>query len=204
MSDIETIPTDQHEMIEAGSDASDSCHSVASDEQPILSMMKCTQSPTCILKRTLFYVVALLSGFIFAIGLGLSNMTYPAKVLRFLAITSIRDWDPSLGFVMGGGLVITIIAFQLLLRILKKPVLFGKFCLPTNREIERKIIIGPIIFGVGWGLAGICPGPGIVGLVATNTKQYVWFIGVVAGIYAENIFGKFLAIHRAAQKTLDL
>ncbi len=162
----------------------------------------CSPNESCLRKTVMFYIISLVSGFIFAIGLGLANMTYPAKVLRFLSITDLSSWDPSLGFVMGGGLVLTFISFQLILRLRARPFFFGKYCVPTSRLITPNLVVGPVIFGLGWGLAGICPGPGIVGLVTGNPKIYVWFVGVVCGVYAEYAFGKFRAYRqaRAAKK----
>jgi uncharacterized membrane protein YedE/YeeE len=121
------------------------------------------------------YIVSLITGLIFGVGLGFSGMLSPEKVRGFLDITG--RWDPSLALVMGGALAVTVVTFPL---ILKKghPMLDSKFFLPTSKEIDRHILIGPVLFGVGWGLVGICPGPGIANL-AVATVPIVAFTGTL-------------------------
>ncbi|KAG9390079.1 sulfur transport [Carpediemonas membranifera] len=164
----------------------------------------CVRDPTCIARKVMYFSVTFISGALFAFGLALANMTNPNKVLRFLAISDLRKWDPSLGFVMGGGLIFTTIAFQGILRLIKKPVLAEKFGLPTNKNLAWNLVIGPIIFGIGWGIGGICPGPGIVNLVSTNWKMYVWFFGVCLGVYADTLLSRFNAMFNRIKSSSSL
>src|SRR5579883_2872540 len=108
-------------------------------------------------------LIALLAGLLFAIGLILSGMTQPAKCTGFLDFTG--DWDASLVFVMIGGIGTHIIAQRLRLR-WSKPILAQTFPKYSLTAIDRRLLIGSTIFGVGWGLAGLCPGPALVSLIA--------------------------------------
>ena len=99
-------------------------------------------------------------GLLFGWGLLLSGMTDPGKVQGFLDLAG--PWDPSLAFVMGGAIGVGVFAFALAKR-RTKTFLGGAFHLPTSRDIDRRLVIGALLFGAGWGLAGFCPGPGIVG-----------------------------------------
>src|SRR5258707_10321360 len=100
-------------------------------------------------------------GLIFGLGLLISGMSDPAKVLNFLDLAGIGSgtWDPSLAFVMAGAVAVTFVGFK---RVLKqpRPLLGEKFYLPTKQDVDLRIISGPAIFGVGWGLGGFCPRPG--------------------------------------------
>jgi uncharacterized membrane protein YedE/YeeE len=106
-------------------------------------------------------ISALISGLIFGLGLGISGMMSPEKVKGFLNIT--RQWDPSLALVMGGALLVTMISFPI---ITKKttPVLDECFYIPSKKKLELSLFLGPALFGIGWGLVGLCPGPAIANL----------------------------------------
>lgn len=102
-----------------------------------------------------------IAGLLFGIGLTISQMVNPAKVLAFLDITG--DWDPSLAFVMGGALITTFIGYKFVLK--KKAPLFDEsFKLPTRQDIDLPLVIGAALFGIGWGLSGLCPGPALASL----------------------------------------
>ncbi len=112
-------------------------------------------------QKTAQQVSALVSGLVFGIGMAISGMTNTERVQGFLDLAG--AWDPTLAFVMGGGLIVTFIGYKF---VLKKPApLFGDtFHLPTNTDIDKKLLIGAVLFGAGWGLVGYCPGPAIAGL----------------------------------------
>ena len=122
---------------------------------------------------------ALVSGLVFGLGLILAGMANPAKVLAFLDLAGL--WDPSLALVMAGAIAVGSIAF-----ILAKKRRFSYLGLamqvPTNRIVDKRLTLGSLAFGVGWGLAGICPGPAIVLLGAGSVKGLVFVIAMLAGM----------------------
>jgi hypothetical protein len=126
-------------------------------------------------------LTALFSGLLFGFGLSLSQMIDRDRVLGFLDITG--DWDPTLLFVLGGAVGFTIIAFRFVLR-LPKPLLGEKFYLPTKKDIDRPLILGAAIFGIGWGIAGYCPGPGITALVLGIGNPVLFLTAFVIGSLA--------------------
>jgi uncharacterized protein len=126
------------------------------------------------LMKKLFF--ALLSGLLFAAGLVLSGMTQPAKVIGFLDISGLSQgvswtaaagfWDPSLAFVMGGALMVTLVAFAVTPKC-GKPWAAERFDLPTRLDVDLRLVMGAVLFGVGWGLAGYCPGPVLASLLVS-------------------------------------
>jgi uncharacterized protein len=122
--------------------------------------------------------IALLSGVLFGLGLGLSQMIDRDRVLGFLDVTGI--WDPTLLFVLGGAVGVSIIAFRFVLR-MPHPILAGSFQLPKRKDIDRTLIMGAAIFGVGWGIAGYCPGPGITALVLGLWNPVLFVVAMIAG-----------------------
>ena len=124
--------------------------------------------------------LVLMSGSIFGLGLTISSMTNPKKVIGFLDIFS--NWDPSLAFVMGGAIIITSPVLYLLTKN-QKIILSDKIYLPTNTKIEKNLIIGSLIFGVGWGLAGLCPGPAISSLALVESSTIIFTIFMFFGFY---------------------
>ena len=123
----------------------------------------------------------LISGSLFGFGLCLSQMVDPAKVLGFLDIAG--AWDPSLAFVMMGALVVTMIGFT---RIFSwpKPLLDGNFATPTRSGIDRPLIVGAIIFGIGWGWVGFCPGPAIASIAYSLPESWVFVASMAGGMFA--------------------
>lgn len=120
-----------------------------------------------------------LTGLLFGVGLILSGMTDPGKVIGFLDLFG--NWDPSLALVMGGAILVGIFAFG----VAKKRTttfLGGALKIPTARHIDRRLVIGSLAFGVGWGLAGFCPGPAIVSLGAGHPEAAVFVIAMLAGM----------------------
>lgn len=124
-------------------------------------------------------LIALLSGFLFSLGLIVSQMVNPAKVLNFLDVFG--AWDPTLALVMGGALLVTVPAFRLILR-RPHPLFAQRFSLPAKTQVDRRLIGGGIIFGIGWGLAGICPGPALVAL-ASGLPPVLGFVAAMAAGY---------------------
>ncbi len=120
-------------------------------------------------------IFAGLTGLVFGTGIALSGMMNPAKVLNFFDIAG--TWDPSLAFVMGGALIVTAIGYRLVWR-RAQPLFGGAFQLPNNRQIDRKLVGGSALFGIGWGIAGFCPGAAIPAL-GTGRWEVFLFIGAV-------------------------
>ena len=121
-------------------------------------------------------IAALIAGIVFGIGLAVSQMIDPAKVLGFLDIAG--RWDPSLAFVMAGALAVTFAGYRLT-RGRAAPILAPRFELPTKRDLDRRLLGGAVLFGIGWGLAGICPGPAIA-LLAFGLKETLIFVAAMA------------------------
>lgn len=117
------------------------------------------------------------SGAIFALGLGLSGMTDANKVIGFLNLAG--DWDPSLAFVLAGAIGVHIMLYRLILR-RRSPLFAQRFQIPTRRDIDRRLLGGASLFGIGWGLGGFCPGPGIVSILSFGTEAIV-FAGAMLG-----------------------
>ncbi|MDG1214986.1 MAG: YeeE/YedE family protein [Luminiphilus sp.] len=128
---------------------------------------------------------ALLSGLLFGMGLSLSGMTDPAKVKGFLDITG--AWVPDLAFVMGGALMITLMMTSAILR-RGKPLLASAFNMPNLNTIDRRLIIGSAIFGIGWGLSGFCPGPALLSLIYGYKTTFIFCIAMIAGMFGATLF----------------
>ena len=123
--------------------------------------------------------LALIAGMIFGIGLGLSQMIDRQRVLGFLDVTG--TWDPTLLFVLDGAVGVTVIAFRFVLR-RSTPIFDGKFHLPTRTDIDGPLVLGAALFGIGWGIAGYCPGPGISALVIGSWNPILFLASMVAGM----------------------
>ncbi|MBC7802388.1 MAG: YeeE/YedE family protein [Candidatus Parcubacteria bacterium] len=118
------------------------------------------------------------AGLLFGIGLWVSGMANPEKVLGFLDITG--DWDASLMLVMGGAVAVTAISFRIILK-RQKPLLEKSFELPQKSSIDLPLVAGAAIFGIGWGIAGYCPGPALTALATLSTESMVFVTAMVAG-----------------------
>lgn len=129
--------------------------------------------------------LAILSiGALFGAGLAISGMLNPAKVAGFLDLFGL--WDPSLAFVMGGGVVVNFIGHRLVMK-RGKPIFAGTFRLPTSQDIDKRLIGGAVLFGIGWGLAGLCPGPAISSLLLNPQDGIGFVLLMLAGLYAGRI-----------------
>ncbi|MET3229172.1 UNVERIFIED_ORG: putative membrane protein YedE/YeeE [Burkholderia sp. 1263] len=122
---------------------------------------------------------ALLAGLIFGIGLIVSGMANPAKVLGFLDLAG--NWDPSLAFVMGGAIAIGMVGFAIARR-LKRSVLGAPMSLPKATRIDRRLLAGSALFGAGWGLAGFCPGPALVSAGSGEPKAVLFVAAMLVGM----------------------
>jgi uncharacterized membrane protein YedE/YeeE len=135
-------------------------------------------------------LTALIAGLTFGIGLIVSGMTNPAKVIGFLELAG--DWDPSLAFVMGGAIAIGLVAFRFAAG--RTASLLGAVMrMPTATQIDRRLVLGSLAFGAGWGLAGYCPGPALASLLSGSSKPVIFVIAMLAGM------GIFELLERRAQ-----
>ncbi|MGR3660596.1 MAG: DUF6691 family protein [Paracoccaceae bacterium] len=125
-------------------------------------------------------VVTYLIGLIFGVGITISGMSNPAKVLNFFDVFG--TWDPSLGFVMGGALIVTAIGYRLVFR-RPAPVFDAAFVVPTSRVIDTRLVVGSAVFGIGWGIAGFCPGGALPALGTGRPEVLIFFAALVAGIF---------------------
>ena len=130
-------------------------------------------------------VVAFAAGALFAVGLGVGGMTQPARVLAFLDFAG--SWDPSLAFVMAGAVGVYAAAFRLVRR-RPRPLLSAAFAIPGRRDVDARLLVGAALFGIGWGLAGYCPGPGIVSLVTGRADVVVFVTAMLAGMGIADAF----------------
>lgn len=126
-----------------------------------------------------------LIGVLFGLGLIISGMSNPQKILNFLDLAG--NWDPSLMFVMGGAILVGLVGFYI---VSKRTEAFfgGALHIPTRRDISKPLVIGSLIFGAGWGIAGFCPGPALVALGAGYLKALVFVLAMLAGMAICNRF----------------
>lgn len=123
-------------------------------------------------------LAALAAGLLFGVGLVVSQMSSPTKVLAFLDVAG--NWDPSLALVMGAALLVTLPAFRLILG-RSQPLFDERFHLPVNSSIDLRLLLGAAIFGIGWGLAGFCPGPALAALGAGQADPWLFVFGLLLG-----------------------
>jgi uncharacterized membrane protein YedE/YeeE len=127
----------------------------------------------------MYVVTSLLAGLVFGLGLILSGMANPAKVLGFLDLAG--RWDPSLAFVMAGAIAVGFFAFAVA-RTRARSFLGAEMKLTTARQIDRRLLMGGLLFGIGWGVAGFCPGPALVALGMGQSKAFVFAAAMLAGM----------------------
>jgi len=140
------------------------------------------------MKKHLDTLSSLIVGLIFGIGLILAGMTNPAKVIGFLDITG--TWDPSLAFVMGGAVLVAVVAF----RVAKKRTanfLGGAMRMPTSDMIDKRLVIGSLLFGAGWGMAGFCPGPALTSIGTGNPKAVIFVVAMIVGMAIFELADRF-------------
>ncbi len=136
-------------------------------------------------------ITALITGLIFGTGLLISGMANPAKVQNFLDLFG--TWDPSLAFVMGGAIAITMPGFWLA-RKRAKPLFHDVFHLPSRSDFDARLITGAAIFGIGWGLGGFCPGPAVTALPVAATGTLVFVPAMLVGMWLAKLFGQSKAL----------
>lgn len=147
-------------------------------------------------KNLVYRVVEFAVGLLFGIGLMLSGMTDPGKVIGFL--DPLGTWDPSLALVMGGAIMVGFFAFT----VAKKRTttfLGGVLRFPTNRDIDKKLVLGSLMFGTGWGLAGFCPGPALVSMADGQPKALLFVVAMVVGMVGFELMDRFVHAPRKAK-----
>jgi len=125
-------------------------------------------------------LASFVSGVIFAVGLAISGMTRPAKVTAFLDFFG--DWDPSLAFVMIGAILVHAVLYRLI-RQRSSPLFVSTFSIPTRADLDRRLVGGAALFGIGWGLSGFCPGPAVTSLASGRTSVVIFVVAMLAGMY---------------------
>ena len=146
--------------------------------------------------NTFHRISEFLVGLLFGLGLMLSGMTDPSKVIGFLDLFG--AWDPSLALVMGGAIMVGVFAFT----VAKKRTttfLGGVLRFPTNADIDKKLVIGSLMFGAGWGLAGFCPGPALVSMADGQPKALVFVLSMLVGMLGFELMDRFVHAPRKAK-----
>ena len=147
-------------------------------------------------KNHLYRIAEFVVGLLFGLGLMLSGMTDPGKVIGFLDLFG--TWDPSLALVMGGAIMVGFFAFT----VAKKRTstfLGGAMRMPTNMDMDKKLVIGSLLFGAGWGLAGFCPGPALVSMADGQPKALVFVLAMLVGMLGFELMDRFVHAPRKAK-----
>jgi len=149
-------------------------------------------------------LASFLCGLIFGSGLMISGMTQPAKVLGFLDVFG--HWDPTLAFVMAGALAISSVGYALARRQIR-PVIAAQHFWPKRTDIDRSLVVGSMLFGIGWGLAGLCPGPALENLASLSPRVFVFVMAMIAGMSVLDLWQRrvpsTIAIENAALANSD-
>jgi len=140
-------------------------------------------------------ITALIIGAIFGIGLAIAGMLNPAKVVGFLDVFG--DWDPSLALVMGGGVLVNAIGLRFVLK-REAPIQSAEFLLPTASSIDKPLVAGSVIFGIGWGISGLCPGPVVASLLLNSNAMLPFFGMLIAGLLLGRIVMRRVAARHLA------
>lgn len=146
------------------------------------------------------YISSFVSGLIFAIGLGIAGMMNPEKVQGWMDITG--RWDPSLTLVMAGGVLVTFLTYPLIFK-RKTPVFEGSFAIPSNKKVDKNLLFGAVLFGAGWGIGGLCPGPAIANLGTLNPGIIVFVASMLSGFYLHQLITSFKGKETCAAPVMD-
>ena len=148
------------------------------------------------LHKNLYHLTEFLVGLLFGLGLMLSGMTDPGKVIGFLDLFG--AWDPSLALVMGGAISVGFFAFTIARK--RTTTFLGSVMrFPTNTDIDKKLVVGSLLFGAGWGLAGFCPGPALVSMADGQSKALVFVLAMLAGMLGFELMDRLVHAPRKAQ-----
>ncbi|KZZ34642.1 DUF6691 family protein [Oleiphilus sp. HI0086] len=131
-------------------------------------------------------LIYLFFGLLFGLGLAFSGMTNPEKVLGFLDLFG--NWDPTLMFVIASGVGTTMLAYHFIFK--RRPIINSEFCLPNKQKLDKRLIIGSVLFGVGWGLYGYCPGPAIAALSYLHSDTFLFVAAMLGGTIIHTVQGK--------------
>lgn len=145
-------------------------------------------------------IMAFIAGLVFGLGLILGGMTNPAKVIGFLDLAG--AWNPSLALVMGGAILVGTPAFRWAQKHTRS-WLGDDFCLPATSRIDRRLVLGGLTFGVGWGLAGYCPGPAVTSLLVGGTKPWIFVVAMLAGMAIYEIQTRLAEAPRNKLRTIS-
>lgn len=141
-------------------------------------------------------IITYVIGLIFGIGISISGMANPAKVLNFFDVAG--TWDPSLAFVMGGALVVTFFGYRFVLK-RPAPMMSASFLIPTRRDLDLPLLGGSAFFGIGWGIAGFCPGGALPALGTGRTEVFVFTAALLAGIFTAKLLHASMTNRAKAQ-----
>ena len=137
------------------------------------------------MNKLVFRLTSLVAGFLFGLGMIISGMADPAKVIGFLDVAGV--WDPSLAFVMGGALMVFMPSYFLIIKPKQKPLVAEEFCLAKSKTVDSRLVSGAAIFGLGWGIAGVCPGPALSSLALGNPGVWIFFASMMVGLGMTNL-----------------
>ncbi len=147
------------------------------------------------------YFAVFFAGTLFAVGLGVSGMTLPQKVIGFLDFFG--DWDPSLGLVLLSSVSVYLILHRLILK-RNKPLFDQQFHVPApSSKINQSLIIGGMLFGIGWGIVGLCPGPALTALVSGHAEAWIFFVAMIVGMYAKGSLDVANRIYDSKGESVD-
>lgn len=140
------------------------------------------------MKNFIHNIIAINLGMIFATGLAISGMTQPQKIINFLDITG--NWNPALLLVMLGAIGVYMPAYNFLIKKKETPLLEEKFSIPAHGKLDKKLIFGASIFGIGWGISGLCPGPALTSLLANN-QAWIYILSLITGMILAKLIIKY-------------